>query len=84
MEIFRIEVEREVERQVSEAAGFCEQLKSKDEAILAAEARYKDLQEQLEVSNRMFSELQERVRQLEATEGESRVAPNYETKEGAA
>jgi len=79
VDIFRTEVDREVKQRVSEvivseATAYCEQLKSTDEALLAAETRCKDLQEQLELSNQMCRQLQERVRQLEATEAELKVA----------
>lgn len=81
VDIFRTEVEGEVKRRVSEvivseATAYCEQLRSKDEALLAAETRCKDLQEQLELSNQIRCQLQERVRQLEATEAELRIALN--------
>ena len=83
VDVFRTEVEREVKQRVSEvivseATACCEQLRSKDEALLAAEARCEDLQEQLELSNQMCCQLQERVRQLEATEAELRIALNSE------
>lgn len=78
VDIFRTDVEREVKQRVSEvivseATVFCEQLKSKDDALLAAEVRCKDLREQLELSNQMCCKLQERVKQLEATEAELRI-----------
>jgi len=81
VDIFRTEVEREVKQRVSEvivseAAACCEHLRSKDEALLVAETRCKDLQEQLELSNQTCRQLQERVRQLEATEAELRIAVN--------
>jgi hypothetical protein len=79
VDVFRTEVEREVKQRVSEvivseATVFCERLRSKDEALLEAETRCKDLQEQLELSNKTCSQLQQRVRQLETTEAELRVA----------
>jgi hypothetical protein len=75
LDAFRTEVEREVsEVIVSEATVFCEQLRSKEEALVAAETRCKGLQEQLELSNKTCHQLQERVSQLEATEAELRVA----------
>jgi len=78
VDIFRTEVEREVKQRVSEvivseATACCEHLRSKDDALLAAETRCKDLQEQLELSDQTCRQLQERVRQLEATEAELRV-----------
>ena len=78
-DVFRTEVEREVRKRVSEvivseATALCEQLRSKDEALLAAETRCKGLQEQLELSDQMCHHLQERVTQLEATEAELRAA----------
>ncbi|KAF9782086.1 hypothetical protein BJ322DRAFT_1074243 [Thelephora terrestris] len=81
VDIFRTEVEREVKQRVSEvivseASTLCEQLRSKEEALLAAETRCKDLREQLELSNEMCSQLQERVKRLEAAEAELRVALN--------
>jgi len=81
VDMFRTEVEREVKQRVSEviaseATACCEQLRSKDETLLAAEAMCKDLQEQLEQSNQMCRQLQERVRQLEAMEAELRIALN--------
>jgi hypothetical protein len=81
VDIFRNEVEREVKQRVSEvivseAATCCEHMRSKDEALLAAETRNKDLQEQLELSDQMCRRLHERVRQLEATETELRIALN--------
>jgi len=81
VDVFRTEVEREVKQRVSEvivseATACCEQLRSKDEALLAAEARCRDLQEQLELSSQMCRQLQERVGQLEATEAELRIALN--------
>lgn len=81
VDIFRTEVEREVKRRVSEvivseATAFCEQLRSKNEALLAAETRCKELREQLELSNKTCCQLQERVRQLESTEAELKVALN--------
>ena len=80
-DIFRTEVEREVKQRVSEvivseATAYCEQLRLKDEALLAAETKCKDLQEQLELGNQTCCQLQERVRQLEATEAELRNALN--------
>lgn len=76
-DIFKAEVEREVKQRVSEvifseATAYCEQLRLRDEALLAAENRCKDLQEQLGLSNQTCCQLQERVRQLEATEAELR------------
>jgi len=81
VDIFRTEVEREVKQRVSEvivseATACCEHLRLKDEALLAAETRCKDLQEQLELSHQTCRQFQERVRQLEATEAELRVAMN--------
>jgi len=81
VDIFNAEVEREVKLRVSkvivsEATAYCEQLRSKDEALLAAEARCKDLQEQLELSKTMCCQLQERVGELEATEVELKNALN--------
>lgn len=81
VDVFRTEVEREVKQRVSEvivseATILCEQLRSKDEALLAAEARWKDLREEVELSNKMRSQLQERIGQLEATETELRAALN--------
>jgi len=81
VDIFRTEVEREVKQRVSEvivseATACCEQLRSRDEAILAAETRCRDLQGQLELSDQMCRQLQERVGQLEATEAELRAALN--------
>lgn len=81
VDLFRTEVEREVKERVSEviaseATVFCEQLRSKDETILAAEARCEDLREQLETSKQMCCQLQERVRELESTEAELRTALN--------
>lgn len=81
VDLFRTEVEREVKERVSEvivseATVFCEQLRSKDEAILAAETRCEDLREQLEISRQMCCQLQEKVRELEATEAELRTALN--------
>jgi len=81
VDVFRTEAEREVKHRVSEfivseATVFCEQMRSKDEVLLAAETKCKDLQEQLELSNRTCRQLQERVRQLEATEAELKVALN--------
>jgi hypothetical protein len=82
VDVFRTEVEREVQQQVSEvivseATACCEQLRSKEEALIAAETRCKDLQEQLDFSNQICRQLQERVRQLEATaEAELRIASN--------
>lgn len=78
VDMFRTEVEREVKQRVSEVivleASACrEELRSKDEALLAAETRCKDLKEQLELSEQMCRQLQERVRQAEATEAELRV-----------
>ena len=77
MDIFRTEVEIEVKQRVSEviaseATAYHEQLRSKDEALLAAETRCKDLQEQLELSTQMRCQLQERLRQLEVAEAELR------------
>jgi len=79
VDIFRTEVEREVKQRVSEviiseATACCEHLRSKDEAILAAETKCKELQEQLELSDQMCRQLQERVEQLEAIEAELRDA----------
>ena len=79
VDIFRTEVEREVKQRVSEvivseATAYCEQLRSKDDALVAAETRCKNLQEQLELSDQMHCQLQERVRQLEAIEAELRTA----------
>ena len=76
-DVFRAEVEREVKQRVSEvifseATAYCEQLRLRDEALLAAETRCRDLQEQLGLSNQTCCQLQERVRQLEATEAELR------------
>jgi len=84
VDIFRTEVEREVKQRVSEvivseATACCEQLRSKDEALLVAETRFKDLQGQLELSNQMCCQLQGRIRQLEATEVELRMALNERT-----
>lgn len=81
MDIFRTEVEREVKHRVSEvivseATAYCEQFRLKDEALLAVETRCKGLQEQLELSDQTCCQLQERVRQLEATEAELRNALN--------
>lgn len=81
VDAFRTEVEREVKQRVSEvivseATVFCEQLRSKDDALLAEENRCKDLREQLELSNKICGQLQERVKQLETTEAELRVALN--------
>ena len=80
-DIFKTEVEREVKKRVSEvifseATASCEQLRSKDEALLVAETRCKDLQEQLELSKKMCCQLQERVGELEATEAELKNALN--------
>jgi hypothetical protein len=80
-DVFRTEVEREVKQRVSEvivseATAYCEQLRLKDEALLASETRCKDLQEQLELSNQTCCQLQERVGQLETTETELRNALN--------
>ena len=77
VDIFRTEVEIEVKQRVSEviaseATAYHEQLRSKDEALLAAETRCKDLQEQLELSTQMRCQLQERLRQLEVAEAELR------------
>lgn len=77
-DVFRADLEREVKQRVSEvivseATVFCEQLKSKDDALLAAETRCRGLREQLELSDQMCCKLQERVKQLEATEAELRV-----------
>ena len=85
MDIFRTEVEREVKQRVSEvivseATAYCEQLRSKDEALVAAETRCKNLQEQLELSDQVHCQLQERVRQLEAIEAELRTALNERLK----
>lgn len=79
VDVFRTEVEREVKNRVSEvivseATVLCERLRLKDEALLEAETRCKDLREQLELSNKTCGQLQERVRQLEDTEAELRVA----------
>lgn len=79
VDVFRTEVEREVKERVSEvivseATVFCERLRSKDEALLAAENRCRDLQEQLGLSNKTCGQLQERVRQLEIIEAELRTA----------
>lgn len=87
VDVFRTEVESEVKQRVSavivsEATVFCEQLKSKDEALLAAETRCKDLREQLELSDKQCRQLQERVRQLEATEAELRFALNERLEDG--
>lgn len=81
VDAFRTEVEREVKKRVSEvivseATVFREKLRSKDEALLAAETSCKDLREQLELNNKTCSQLQERVRQLEAKEAELQVALN--------
>lgn len=81
VDLFRTEVEREVKQRVSEvivseATARCEHLRSKDDALLAAETRCKELLEQLELSNQTCRQLQERVRQLEATEAELRNASN--------
>lgn len=81
VDIFRTEVEREVNQRVSgvitsEATAYHEHLRSRDEALSAAEARCSDLQEQLDLSNQMCHQLQERVKQLEATEAELRIALN--------
>jgi hypothetical protein len=75
VDIFRTEVEREVKQRVSEvivseATTFCQQLKSKDEALLAVETRCKGLREELELSTKMCCQLQERVGQLEAIEAQ--------------
>jgi hypothetical protein len=75
VDVFRTEVEREVKQRVSEvivseATRLCQQLKSKDEALLAAETRCKGLREELELSTEMCCQLQERVRQLEAIEAQ--------------
>jgi len=79
VDAFRTEVESEVKRRVSEvivseATARVECMESKDRDLLAAGARCQDLQQQLELSNRMCRQLQERVRQLEATEAELRIA----------
>jgi len=79
VDMFRTEVEMEVKRRVSEvivseATAFCEQLRSKDEALLAAETQCNNLREQLELSNKTCCQLQESVRKLEATEAELKVA----------
>ena len=81
VDIFRTEVEREVKQRVSEvivseATACCEHLRSKDEALSAAETRCKELQEQLELTDQTCRQLQERVVQLEATEAELRTALN--------
>ena len=81
VDVFRTEVEREVKQRVSEvivseATAWGEQLRLKDEALLTAETRCKDLREQLELSNQMCCQLQEKVRHLEATEAELRTALN--------
>jgi len=81
VDIFRTEVEREVKQRVSEvivseATACCEHLRSKDEAILAAETKCKELQAQLELSYQTCRQLQERVEQLEAIEAELRDALN--------
>lgn len=79
VDIFRTDVEKEVKQRVSEvivseATGFCEQLKSKDDALLAVETRCKDLQEQLELSDKACRQLQGRVKQLEVIEAELKVS----------
>lgn len=81
VDIFRSEVEREVKQRVSEvivseATACCEHLRSKDKALLAAETRCKDLQEQLDLSDRTRGLLEEKVKLLEATEAELRIALN--------
>jgi len=81
VDVFRTEVEREVKQRVSEvivseATACWDQLRSKDEALLAAETRFKDLQGQLELSNQMCRQLQGRIKQLETTETELRMALN--------
>lgn len=81
VDVFRTEVEREVKKRVSEvivseATAVREQMKSKDEALLAAETRCKDLREQLELSGESCRQLHERIKQLETTEAELRVALN--------
>lgn len=81
VDVFRTEVEREVKQRVSEvivseATVVCEQLRLKEEALLAAEARCDDLQGQLELCNRMCSQLQDKIKKLEATEAELRTSLN--------
>ena len=80
-DIFKTEVEREVKKRVSEvifseATAHYEQLRLKDEALLVAETRCKDLQEQLELSKKECCQLRERVGGLEATETELKNALN--------
>lgn len=79
MDIFRTEIEREVKQRVSEvivseATAYCEQLRSKDQALSALESKCSSLQEQLELNNQMRCQLEERVKKLEAIEADLRNA----------